>query len=266
MLTNENILYRTDGPIAFITIDRPAVMNAIDPPTSAALSRVMEDFVADASLRVAILTGSGDKSFCAGAALSYRLKHPDYSPGRGKESFAQSFGGMVRSLIPKPIIAAVNGYCLGGGLELLLACDVAVASDTATFGLPEVLNAGTVPGSGGTLRIGRQIPLKVAMWMLLSGERMSATEAMRAGLVNRVVPPSDLIAEATRMATVIAQNRPAAVRLAKEIALRSLDKPLLDPPAAWDLYDLIPDTEAERHEQIEARKAFFARTSGRRST
>jgi enoyl-CoA hydratase/carnithine racemase len=257
----ENVLYRKEGAIAYITIDRPAVMNAIDPPTSAAIARVFADFVADDALLVAVLTGAGDKSFCAGADLKYRLKHPDYSYGRGKDSFPQSFCGLVRSLVPKPIIAAVNGYCLGGGLELLLACDVAVASETATFGFPEVRNAGTIPGSGGALRIGRQIPLKIAMWMLLSSERMSAQEAIRAGLVNRVVPQSQLLAEATRMAEVIARNRPAAVRMAKEIALRSLDRPLLDPPQAWDLYELIPDDPSERQAEIEARRAFFGRSS-----
>ena len=97
------------------------------------------------------------------------------------------------------------------------------------------------------------------MWMLLSGERMSAEEALRVGLVNRIVPGEQLMAEATRMAQIIAQNRPDAVRLAKAIALRSLDRPLVDPPDAWDLYDLIPDRESEREAEIEARKAFFAR-------
>ena len=258
-MSEANVRYRKDGPIAYVTIDRPEVMNAIDPPTSDAIARVFEDFVADDALLVAILTGAGDKSFCAGADLKYRLKHPGYSYGRGETSFPQRFCGIVRQPLPKPIIAAVNGYCLGGGLELLLACDLAVASETATFGFPEVRNAGTIPGSGGALRIARQVPQKVAMWMLLSGERMNAQDAARIGLVNRVVPPADLMAEATRMAQVIAANRPSAVRLAKEVVLRSLDRPLSDPPAAWELYDLIPDTAAERQAEIEARKAFFAR-------
>ncbi|MEO8137877.1 MAG: enoyl-CoA hydratase-related protein [Betaproteobacteria bacterium] len=159
--------------------------------------------------------------------------------------------------------AAINGYCLGGGMELALACDIAVASETATLGLPEVLNAGTVPGSGGTLRIPRQVPLKIAMWMLLSGERITAAEAYRIGLVNRVVPAAGLLAEATRMAHVIAQNRPSAVRQAKEIALRSLDRSLLEPYDAWELYDLIPTGEAENQAQLDARRVFFARTAGR---
>ena len=260
-MTEGNVSYRKAPPIAYVTIDRPEVMNAIDPPTSAAMKRVWDDFVADDSLLVAILTGAGDKAFCAGADLKYRLKHPGYSYGRGKDSFPQQFGGLVRAPLPKPVVAAVNGYCLGGGLELVLACDIAVASESATFALPEVRNAGTIPGSGGTLRIARQVPLKIAMWMLLSGERMSAEEALRVGLVNRVVPPRDLMDEATRMAGIIAQNRPEAVRLAKAIALRSLDRPLVDPPSAWDLYDLIPDSDSERSAEIEARKAFFARSS-----
>jgi enoyl-CoA hydratase/carnithine racemase len=260
-MSNANVVYRKEPPIAYVTINRPEVMNAIDPPTSDAIARVFDDFVADDTLLVAVLTGAGDKAFCAGADLKYRLKHPEYSYGRGEDSFPQRFCGIVRAPLPKPIIAAVNGYCLGGGLELLLACDVAVASQTATFGFPEVRNAGTIPGSGGTLRIARQIPQKVAMWMLLSSERMSADDAVRVGLVNRVVPASALMAEATRMAQVIAGNRPQAVRLAKEIALRSLDRPLNDPPDAWKLYDLIPDTTSERAAEIEARKAFFARPS-----
>jgi crotonobetainyl-CoA hydratase len=262
-MSDETISYRREPPIAYVTIERPAAMNAIDPPTSEAMKRAFEEFVADDSLLVAILTGAGDKAFCAGADLKYRLKHPDYSYGRGEHSFPQQFGGLVRTPLAKPVIAAVNGYCLGGGLELVLACDIAVAADTATFGLPEVRNAGTIPGSGGTLRIARQVPLKIAMWMLLSGERMSADEAHRVGLVNRVVPASELMAEATRMARIIAQNRPEAVRLAKAIALRSLDRPLVDPPAAWDLYDLVPDSASERAAEIEARKAFFARSDRR---
>lgn len=258
-MNDNNIEYRKEGPIAYVTINRPHAMNAMDPPTSAAMARAWQDFVADDTLLVGILTGAGDKAFCAGADLKYRLQHPEFSMGRGEHSFPQQFGGIVRGLIPKPIIAAINGYCLGGGMELALACDVAVASETAMLGLPEVLNAGTVPGSGGTLRIPRQVPLKIAMWMLLSGERMSAAEAYRVGLVNRVVPPGELMAEATRMAQIIAQNRPAAVRQAKEIALRSLDRPLLDSSEAWDLYELIPPGEAENQAQLDARRAFFAR-------
>ncbi|MEO8133263.1 MAG: enoyl-CoA hydratase-related protein [Betaproteobacteria bacterium] len=260
-MEHETIEYRKEAPVAYVTINRPHAMNAMDPPTSAAMARVWQDFVADDSLLVGILTGAGDKAFCAGADLKYRLEHPEYSPGRGEHSFAQQFGGIVRGLIPKPIVAAINGYCLGGGMELALACDVAVASETATFGLPEVLNAGTVPGSGGTLRIPRQVPLKIAMWMLLSGERMSAAEAYRVGLVNRVVPAGELMKEATRMAQLIAQNRTAAVRQAKEIALRSLDRSLLEPFDAWDLYDLIPAGEAENQAQLDARRAFFARVA-----
>ena len=260
-MDHENILYRKEAPLAFVTINRPQAMNAIDPPTSAAMARVWQDFAADDGLLVAILTGAGDKAFSAGADLKYRLQNPGYSYGRGEHSFPQQLGGLVRTPLAKPIIAAVNGYCLGGGLELALACDIVVAAETATFGLPEVRNAGTIPGSGGTLRIARQVPLKIAMWMLLSGERMSAQEAHRVGLVNRVVPQGELLAEATRMARVIAENRPEAVRLAKEIAMRSLDHPLIDPPAAWDLYDLIPEGERELQAQIDARKAFFARSS-----
>lgn len=259
-MDHENIDYRKEPPLAYVTINRPQAMNAMDPPTSAAMARVWQDFVADDSLLVGILTGAGDKAFSAGADLKYRLQHPGYSYGRGEQSFPQQWGGLVRTHIPKPIIAAINGYCLGGGLELALACDIAVASETATFGFPEVKNAGTIPGSGGTLRLPRQIPLKIAMWMLLSGERMSAQEAYRVGLVNRVVAPAELMAEATRMALIIAENRPEAVRLAKEIAMRSLDRTLLDPPAAWDLYDLIPEGERENQAQIDARKAFFARS------
>jgi hypothetical protein len=173
-MDHENIDYRKEPPLAYVTINRPQVMNAMDPPTSAAMARVWQDFVADDSLLVGILTGAGEKAFCAGADLKYRLQHPGYSYGRGEQSFPQQWGGLVRTHIPKPIIAAINGYCLGGGLELALACDIAVASETATFGFPEVRNAGTIPGSGGTLRIPRQIPLKIAMWLLLSGERMTA--------------------------------------------------------------------------------------------
>lgn len=263
-MNSGGVKFRKEGPVAIVTIDRPEVMNAMDPPTSRAMAELWQSFVADDSLLVGILTGEGDRSFCAGADLKYRLRHPAYDYGRGATSFPQSFGGLVRELVPKPVIAAVNGYCLGGGLELMLACDLAVASEHATFGFPEVRNAGTIPGSGGTLRIARQVSLKRAMWLLLSAERIDAVEAERIGLINRVVPHADLMDEAMHMARIVAGNRPQAVRLAKEVALRSLDRTLLDPPSAWDLYDLIPDSPAERQAEIEARKAFFQKADNRK--
>lgn len=214
---------------ALITINRPDARNAIDQDSADELNAAWLRFRDDDELWVAVLTGTGEKSFCAGADLRrvgkfYAELTPAERRRRGENE--PGFGGITRNLdIFKPIIAAVNGHCLAGGLELALACDFRIASPNASFGLPEV-RWGIVPGGGGTQRLTRTVPLGMALEMLLGGRAIDAETALRVGLVNRVVAADALIDEALSMAATICSNGPLAVRAAKEAALRGLDMSL----------------------------------------
>ena len=223
------IRFECEGAVALLTIDRPKVHNALDFETSDALVDAWMRFRDDDALRVAILTGAGERAFCAGADLrgvgdfykkltsAERLRRSELVPG---------LGGITKNLaIDKPIIAAVNGHCLAGGLEIALACDLRIASENATFGLPEVTR-GIIPGAGGTQRLPRLIGPERALDLILTGRRIDAREAERIGLVTRVVPLGDLPAEALAVATAIAENGPLAVRAAKAAVWRGLDVPL----------------------------------------
>ncbi len=229
MAEREFSIYEKKGHIAYITINRPQVMNAINPQTTAELSEAFTDFDADEEMWVAIFTGAGDRAFSAGmdlrasaeASASGAPRRPS-GPGNG--------GGMAgltsgRNYISKPIIAAVNGYALGGGFEMAMACDIVIAADTATFGLPEVTR-GIMAGAGGVHRLPRQIPLKIAMGYMLTGKHMPVAEAARWGLVNEVVPAADLIATAEKWAEQICAAAPISVRATKQAATQGLDLPL----------------------------------------
>ncbi len=189
------------------------------------LCEIWRRFTDDESLRVAILTGAGDKAFCSGADLRevgpyYRSMTP--LERRQLSEREPGLGGITRNLdAGKPVIAAVNGHCLAGGLELALACDLRVAAEHATFGLPEV-GWGIIPGAGGTQRLPRTIPLAIALELLLTGDPIDAATALRAGLVNRVVPRERLLDEALELASRIASNAPLAVRTARAAALAGL--------------------------------------------
>lgn len=211
--------------VAIITIDRPEARNAIDPPTDRALADAWRLVRDRPDLWVAVLTGAGDEAFCAGADL--RSVGEFYRSLTAVERLARSetqpgLGGLTRNLdVWKPVIAAVNGYCLAGGLELALACDIRLASETATFGLPEV-TWGIIPGAGGTQRLPRVAPLGAALEMILTGDRISAAEAHRLGIVNRVVPAAGLRAAALALAERICRNGPLAVQAAKQAVYRGL--------------------------------------------
>ena len=238
--------------IATIVINRPEAMNSIDPETRGQMYEAWRRIRDDKDIHVAIITGAGDKAFCTGADLK-RTNPP-------QESFAEmmlmennpgnithTFGGT-----DKPIIAAVNGYAMGGGMELALACDICIASENASFALSEV-RIGSIPASGSVQRLPRSIGRSDAMLMLLTGDRVSATEAMRMGFVSRVVPRSELMGEAHAIATRIAQNAPLSVRALKRLVTQGTDMPLVH---ALDLdrylWGLLRDTE----DRIEGRKAF----------
>jgi crotonobetainyl-CoA hydratase len=205
-----------DGHVLTVTIARPEVMNAIHPPASAELARAFDEFVADPQLWVAIVTGRGERAFCAGNDLKYQ------AAGGKLEWPASGFGGLTsRFDQPKPVIAAVNGLAMGGGFEIVLACDIVVAAEHALFALPEP-RVGLAALAGGMQRLPRQIPLKHAMGMLLTGRRVSAEEGMRFGFVNEVVPAGQALAGAQRWADAILECSPVSVRTSKAVALQSL--------------------------------------------
>ncbi len=224
-----NIRTTYSGGILTITIDRPEARNALSLAMSAGLNDVWRMFQQDVTLRVAIITGAGDKAFCAGADLKevgkfYGAMTPIERRERGERD--PGLGGITRNLDPgKPIIAAINGHCLAGGLEIALACDIRIAVDSATFGLPEV-KRGIIPGAGGTQRLPRTIPTGLAMEMLLTGDAINAQTALSYGLVNRVVSSDMLMEEARTLAGRIAKNGPLAVQAARLAALRGRHLPL----------------------------------------
>ncbi|WP_067986314.1 crotonase/enoyl-CoA hydratase family protein [Nocardia caishijiensis] len=213
-------------------INRPQAMNAIDGEVSAQLGAALEQADNDRAVRVVVLTGAGDRAFCAGADLR--------AIGRGESILAEGheqwgLGGYVRHPISKPTIAAVNGLALGGGTELVLASDLAVAASTATFGLPEVAR-GLFAAAGGAFRLPEQLPRKIAMEMLLTGEPITAARALEFGLINRVVPAEQVLDTAVELATRIATNAPLAVQASKRVALGIRDGALPDDDA-WDRSD-----------------------------
>lgn len=237
--------------IATVTLNRPEAMNSVDPETRDELYQLWERLRTDQEIRVAIITGAGEKAFCTGADLKKTM------PPR--ESFAQlSFGvnrpgTMMHGFgCDTPVICAVNGYALGGGMELALACDICICSDNATFGLTEA-RIGSIPGSGGIQRLPRTVSKSDAMYMLLTGDTVDANEALRMGIVSRVVPRQDLMSTAHTIAKRIAENAPLSVRAIKRQAIKGLDMPL-EHALEMDryAYGLLRDTE----DRIEGRVAF----------
>ena len=219
------VLYEKQGRIAYITINRPEVRNAISPVTSAELYDAWCDFRDDTNMWVAILTGQGDKAFSAGNDLKYQAQ--SYADPNALHSDPPGgFGGITGSFeCNKPMIAAVNGLALGGGFEMALACDIIITADHASFGLPEP-TVGMIGGAGGVHRLPRQIPLKLAMGMILTARPVSALEAYRLGLVNEVVPQKDLMSTAEKWAADILRCSPLSIRASKESALSGLELPL----------------------------------------
>lgn len=209
-----------DDHIATITINRPERLNAMDTEHYAALSAAWVRVRDDSDIRVAIVTGAGEKSFTTGADLKSFV---NAQPPLSELLLTQKDQLLNRGLeVWKPIVAAVNGYCLGGGMTLLLGTDLRVVAEHATFSLAEV-KRGVFPANGGTQRIARQVPHAIAMEMLLIGDTFDAQTALRWGLVNRVVKPDELMATARDYAMRLARNAPLAVQAAKELAIRSRD-------------------------------------------
>ena len=221
----DTVIYEVKDKIAYVTINRPQAYNACDFATYARLSEVWREFRDDDEAWIAILTGTGEKAFCAGSDIKLNFSEVPH-PSEAFSAAGQA--SIMRGLdVWKPIIAAVNGHCNGGGLEMALACDIRVASENAQFGLGEV-KLGVLPGGGGTQRLPRTIPLGNALWMLYTGERIDAREAYRLGLVNKIVPLPDLIGHAEGMARKIMEAGPLAVRAIKQAAVKGLSMPLED--------------------------------------
>lgn len=211
------IKYEKKDHLAYVTINRPEVMNSLHPPANRELSDAFDDFQNDDNSWICIVTGAGEKAFSAGNDLKYTAQHGIEKLGKG------GFGGITERFdLFKPLIAAVNGYALGGGFEIALACDIIVAAENAQFGLPEP-TVGLMAGGGGVHRLPRQLPLKLAMGMLLTGKPVNAQRAHETGIANEVVPLKDLMAAADRWAKDIMRCAPLSVRASKQCSMVGLN-------------------------------------------
>src|SRR5712672_3159252 len=219
-LTLDNVLYEKKGAIAYVTLNRPKVLNALNTKTWEDLRTAFETARDDAAVRGVILTGAGDKAFIAGADIN-ELAHLTAVQGEESSSFGQAVLDLVENL-GKPVIAAINGFALGGGCETAMACTIRIVSETAKFGQPEV-KLGVLPGAGGTQRLPRLVGKGCALQLILTGEMISAQDAYRIGLVNEVVPAADLIARAEAILKQIFPNAPIAVRYSLEAVNKGLD-------------------------------------------
>lgn len=207
-----NIMFGVEGSVAVVTLNRPEVLNALNEETMQELGSAMSECKQDGTVRVVILTGVGDKAFIAGADINEFVgKSPAMIMG-----FAELGHNVVRIMetMGKPIVAAVNGYALGGGLEISMACDMRFASDKARFGQPEIL-LGLIPGMGGTQRLSRLVGIGLARELIMSGEQVTAQRAYEIGLVNRVFPAEQLMEETKKFAQRLAGLPPFALRMAK---------------------------------------------------
>lgn len=211
--------YVKEGRIAIMTINRPEAMNALNADVTQEMQAAMKDFRDNDDLWVAIITGAGERAFSAGADIK------GFRPATGTEEIRQEEAPVRADTIWKPFIAAINGYALGGGLELAMTCDIRIASENAQFGQPEI-NIGFMPGAGGTQRLPRFVPRALAAEMLMTGNRINAQEAYRIGLISRVVPLDQLMPTAKEIANTICQRGPLGVQKSKEAMIRGYDMTL----------------------------------------
>jgi len=221
-MTLDNLLLEYDGPVAILTVNRPTVLNALDTPTTDELRRAILHLKQDRNVRVVVITGAGDKSFIAGADINELAA---LKPTQGKEHAQR--GQHVFDLIEnmgKPVIAAINGFCLGGGCELAMACTLRIAADSARIGQPEI-NLGIIPGYAGSQRLARLVGKGVALDLLLTGRPIKADEALAIGLVNRVVPAGETLNAAKTLAHELSTKAPIAVQYIIEAVNRGLDMP-----------------------------------------
>jgi E-phenylitaconyl-CoA hydratase len=245
------LLYEVREAIAIVTLNRPEAMNSIDPQTRGELRDAWQRAAQDDAVRCVVLTGAGDKAFCTGSDLKKTMP-PQESPAQLAFGQAQPLHLLAGMDMDKPILCAVNGYAMGGGMELALACDIRIASETAQFALSEV-RIGSIPGAGGTQTLPRLIGRSDAMLMLLTGDRIDAQEALRTGLVSRVVPPAQLLETTLAIASRIAQNAPLSVRAVKRLVRDGSSLPLAQAMAMESyVFGMLRDTE----DRLEGRRAF----------
>jgi len=224
-MTYENILLEKKNAIAYVTVNRPKVLNALSLATMEELGVAFQEIKNDSSIRVAILTGAGEKAFVAGADIG-ELAKQDVVSGKEYAHRGQAVLDLIENL-GKPVIACINGFALGGGCELALACTMRLASDNAKLGQPEV-KLGIIPGYGGTQRLSRLVGKGLAMQMVLAAEMITAQEAHRIGLVNEVTTAAELIPRAEAIAAKIIANAPLAVQYAMEAVNKGMEMPLAE--------------------------------------
>ncbi|MCA1560954.1 MAG: enoyl-CoA hydratase/isomerase family protein [Acidobacteria bacterium] len=254
----ENLILERDGGVATLTVNRPKVLNALNTQTMDELRRAALELRRDEAVRCVIVTGAGDKSFIAGADINELAVQ---TPVGGKEHALR--GQHVFDLLEnmgKPVLAAINGYALGGGCELAMACTLRIASETARIGQPEI-NLGLIPGYAGTQRLARLVGRGRALELLLTGDPIPAAEAHRIGLVNRVVPAAELMAETRRIASALAGKAPIAMRYIIDAVNKGLDMPYAQ-GAVFEatLFGLVSTTDDMREGTkafLEKRKAEF---------
>lgn len=251
MTKREFCLTERDGGLLIVTINRPEAMNALHPPANAELAAVFDEFDADPELHVAIITGAGDRAFCAGNDLKFQASGAEVVLPRS------GFGGLTaRFDLNKPVIAAVNGVAMGGGFEIALACDLIVASANAVFSLPET-RVGLMASAGGLIRLPRLIPAKQAMAMILTSQRVAAAEGLQLGFVNEVAPDGMSVLDVARQwAARILEASPLSIRASKDIIMRSIAG--ADVQELYRIQKTLPAAAAmyNSEDRIEGPKAF----------
>jgi enoyl-CoA hydratase len=224
----DTLLYRKQARIGYVTLNRPTILNAQSPEMFEELAQVFGEIKGDPEVGVVILTGAGDRAFCAGADINFLKTLAQTTPMAAKafvEKNRVAFGAIDH--LGKPVIAAVNGYALGGGCELAMACHIRIASENARFGQPEI-NLGLFPGAGGTQRLPRLVGRGIAIELMLTGDAITAQEAHRLGLVNKVVPAAELIPTAEKLAQQILTKAPLAVSVILEAVQHGLEMTLAE--------------------------------------
>jgi len=254
----KNLLLERDGPVATVTINRPAVLNAMSLETLDELHRAIEALGKDDAIRVIVITGAGEKAFVAGADINELARQSPIS-GREHAIRGQQVFDRIEHL-GKPVIAALNGYTLGGGCELAMSCTLRIAADTAMLGQPEI-NLGLIPGYGGSQRLARLVGAGRALELMLTGQQITAQEAHRLGLVNRVVPAADLRNEVRALAVLLASKPPIAMRYIIDAVNEGLQMSLAEGLRfEATLFGLVASTEDMREGTrafVEKRKAEF---------
>lgn len=242
-----SVLRERRGRVEVVTINRPESRNAINYETSKALADAFDEIEAEQDIWAVVLTGSGDKAFSAGMDLKA------FAGGGGNVMGVNGgFAGITRRDFPKPLIAAVNGHALAGGFEIMLACDLVVAADHATFGIPEV-QRGLAAGAGGLIRLPKRVGMAVALELAMTGDAVDADTALRLGLVNRVVPAADVLETGVALAERICKNAPLATRLSKKLVKASVE---VSEDAAWELSGKILAEVFSSPDAMEGPRAF----------